>query len=108
MSPSFISNRCPSSERVKSMNCFVKPAGSYGTPLAYSYAPVCPEQLAATVMAGMFDYAEGYGPTYFDISEGDPVKREYITNLICYEITGDGRDFSNWHYTGTLENKSDW
>ncbi|MCL1896410.1 MAG: hypothetical protein FWG03_07685 [Clostridiales bacterium] len=87
---------------------FVKPAGSYGAPLARSQAPVCPGELAATIMWSMFGDSGGFGPTYFDIGEGDPAVREYITNLKCYEITGDGRDFSNWEYTGMLENKSDW
>ena len=87
---------------------FVKPAGSYGTPLARSGAPVCPDELAATIMESMYGDTEGYGPTYFDIEEGDPAVREYITNLKRYEIIGDGRDFVNWRYTGMLENNSDW
>jgi len=95
-------------ERPALTGLFVKPAGSYGTPLEYSYAPVSPEQLAATVITGMFGKAEGYGQTYFDVSEGDDVIREYITDLKHYEISGDGRVFDNWRYIGTLENKSDW
>jgi hypothetical protein len=59
-------------------------------------------------MEGLFGDARGFGPTYFDVSEGDPAVREYIRNLEFYRITGDGRDFSNWEYTGMLENKSDW
>jgi len=87
---------------------FVKMSGSYGTPLALSHAPVCPDELAATVMTGMYGNAEGYGPTYFDIKEGDQVTREYIMNLKDYIITGDGRDFANWNLARILDNKSDW
>jgi len=87
---------------------FVKMAGSYGTPLALNHAPVCPDELAATVMTGMFGNADGFGPTYFDIKEGDPVTREYIMNLKDYIITGDGRDFANWDLVKILDNKSDW
>ena len=86
----------------------IKPAGSYGTPLAYSGAPVCPQYLGATILEGMLGDAGDFGPTYFDVKEGDQVRREYITDLQHYEIIGDGRDFDNWHYLGKLENKSDW
>ena len=85
---------------------FVKPSGSYGTPLAYSDAPVCPDGLIPTVLSSMYGDAGDAGLTYFDVSEGDPVVREYISNRKRYEIRGDGRDFANWEYTGELENRS--
>ena len=107
---------------------FVKPAGSYGTPLAYSRAPVCPDELVPTILTSMFGEgvgggegssvggsesvgeggSGGFGQTYFDIKEGDPAVREYISNIRRYEIRGDGRDFANWEYTGELENKIGW
>jgi hypothetical protein len=95
-------------ERPSLVGLFVKPAGSSGAPLAISEAPVCPDELAATVMEGLLGSAEGYGRTYFDVKEGDQVTREYISDLKKYVITGDGRDFENWEYVGTIENKSDW
>ncbi|MDR0875289.1 MAG: hypothetical protein LBN12_03670 [Clostridiales Family XIII bacterium] len=83
---------------------FVKPAGAHGTPLAYNEAPVCPDELLATIMQGLFGEDEDFGATYFDIKEDDSVTREYISDLKYYEIKGDGRDFSNWTYLETLAN----
>ena len=79
---------------------FVKPVGSSGTPIQYSHAPVSPDQLHATVMESLFGDTGGFGKTFFDIKEGDDMVREYIINLWRYEITGDGRDFSNWKFAG--------
>ncbi|MCL2110644.1 MAG: hypothetical protein FWH32_00025 [Clostridiales bacterium] len=95
-------------ERPALTGLFVKPGGVYGTPLGTDETSVNPDHFAATIMAGMFGDAEGFGSTYLEASERDAVIREYIQNLRRYEVTGDGRDFSNWRYIGTLENKSDW
>ena len=78
----------------------VKPAGSAGTPLEKSHAPVSPDQLHATLFEGLFGDTGGFGDTFFDINEGDEMFREYSMNLWRYEITGDGRDFSNWEFVG--------
>ena len=85
---------------------FVKPSGSMGTLLAYSHAPVCPDQLPGTVMEGLFGAREGFGPGYFDIEEGADVRREYDFRRYRFEITGDGRDFENWRYMG--EYSDEW
>ena len=82
---------------------FVKPSGSYGKPLEYNEAPVCPDELMATIMQGLFGDSGDYGPTYFDIKEGDAVTREYISDLKYYRIDGDGRDFSNWTFLETID-----
>ena len=82
---------------------FVKPSGSYGKPLEYNDAPVSPAELLPTIMQGLFGDNEDFGPTYFDINEGDPVVREYISDLKYYRIDGDGRDFSNWTYLETID-----
>lgn len=79
---------------------FVKPAGSIGKPLAYSHAPVCPDQLPGTIMEGLFGDTEGFAPGYMDIKEGDNMVREYDFRRYRFEITGDGRDFADWHYLG--------
>jgi len=81
---------------------FVKPGGVEGTPLAYSHAPVCPDELPGTVMEGLFGNREGFGPGYLDMKEGDPADREFDVNLNRYEIEGDGRDFANWSLIGTF------
>ena len=85
-------------ERPARTGLMVKPAGSAGTPLNISHAPVSPDQLHATLMEGLFGTSDGFGPTFFDIREGDPMVREYIINKWLYEITGDGRDFANWRF----------
>jgi len=79
---------------------FVKPGGVEGTPLAFSHAPVCPDQLPGTVMEGLFGDREGFAPGYLDMKEGDPTDREFDVNLYRYEIKGDGRDFANWSLIG--------
>ena len=85
---------------------FVKAAGSSGTPLKYSEAPVSSDSLRATVyQAAGLDYS-AYGPTYFEVlpdqqyprymehrlfaSEGMPGR------LLTYRILGDANDFNNW------------
>ena len=106
---------------------FVKPASSAGTPLAYSHAPVCPDQLPATILEGLFGGSVGgnagesdkegasgsggvdsggsvgaegfsFAPGYMDVAEGADVVREYIVRRCRYEIKGDGRDFANWSF----------
>jgi len=81
---------------------FVKPGGVEGTPLAYSHAPVCPDQLPGTVMEGLFGDREGFPPGYLDMKEGDPVVREFDVDLDRYQIKGDGRDFANWSLIGVF------
>ena len=83
---------------------FVKPAGSAGTPLDISHAPVSPEQLHATIMESLFGDTGGFGKTFFDMNEGDDVVREYVINLSRYQIVGDGRDFDNWEFVGLFPN----
>jgi len=84
---------------------FVKPAGSAGTPLEKSHAPVSPDQLHATLFYGLFGDRDVFGDTFFDIAEGDDMLREYAMNLWRYEITGDGRNFSNWEFMGKFPDK---
>ena len=79
---------------------FVKPAGSSGTPMRLSHAPVSPDQLHATIMESLFGDTEGFGDTFFNINEGDEIIRQYTTGRYRYEIFGDGRDFANWNQIG--------
>jgi hypothetical protein len=85
---------------------FVKPAGSAGTPLAFSHAPVSPAQLQGTIMQGLFGDSEGFGPAYLDIEEGTEMTREYDFGHSRYIIKGDGRDFANWELIGSFPD--DW
>ena len=81
----------------------VKPAGGADVPLQISHAPVCPDELHATLMQGLFGSSEDFGKTFFDMKEGDDVTREYVINLSRYEIKGDGRDFANWSFIGRFQ-----
>ena len=84
---------------------FVKEKGSHGTPLAYSSAPVCQENLRAEIIksAGI-DTEHDYGNAFSDIHEGDALVRKYYfeksngdkDEIVVYHVTGDANDFSNW------------
>ncbi len=94
--------------------CFVKPAGAQNVEMTTSYAPVSQTELHATVLWGLGDEAySDFGRTFFEVPE-DEVRERYfywrvtynsgegedVGRLLEYKITGDGRDFANWTYTG--------
>lgn len=92
---------------------FYKPSGSAGTPLKLSAAPVCTDNVSATIAkaAGLGDYS-AYGPALDDIAEDAEVTRYYYKTLaidgwertVCkYAITGDASDFSNWKLIEQIE-----
>lgn len=93
---------------------FYKPAGSAGTPLKLSEAPVCTDNVSATIAkaAGVADYS-AYGPALDDIAEDAEVTRYYYKTLaidgwertVCkYAITGHAADFGNWNIIEQIEN----
>lgn len=84
---------------------FVKERGSYGAPLRTSSAPVCQENLRASIVksAGLnteFDY----GKSFLEIGEGEEIVRKYYfeksngdkDEIVKYHVVGDAKDFSNW------------
>lgn len=92
---------------------FYKPSGSAGTPLKLSAAPVCTDNVSATIAkaAGLADYS-AYGPALDDIAEDAQVTRYYYKTLaidgwertVCkYTITGDAVDFANWNLIEQIE-----
>ncbi|NLN81241.1 MAG: sulfatase-like hydrolase/transferase [Clostridiales bacterium] len=102
------------SEDIKPLNrpvltgLFVKPKGSYGTPLKTSRAPVNTDNLRGTIikMAGI--KSDEYPPAYWEVPENADVVRKYYYRvngkpnkdngyLEEFEIRGDASDFSNWH-----------
>lgn len=89
----------------------VKPAGSYGTPIKTSNAPVCHDDLFATALDGLGANGEKYGRRIFDIPEDEDRERYfYFSGLYTdidgeialreYLIKGDARDENNWKPTG--------
>ena len=84
---------------------FVKEKGQAGTPLAYSSAPVCQENLRAEIIksAGIHTSNE-YGLAFSDIAENSDLVRKYYfeksngdkDEIVIYHVVGDAKDFSNW------------
>lgn len=96
--------------------CLVKPAleeGSASAPYQVSLAPVSQDDFHSTVIeaVGGDESAYGAGMTYFDVPEDSDRVRYYdmtrypddtlsrFNELDRFEITGDARDFGNWHLT---------
>ncbi len=84
---------------------FVKKSGSSQTPLTYSSAPVCQENLRAEIVksAGITT-DEDYGRAFSDIAEDEEIVRKYYfeksngdkDEIVKYHVVGDANDFSNW------------
>lgn len=92
---------------------FYKPSGSSGTPLKYSNAPVCTDNIIPTVIKAVGGDSESYGKALDEVGEDDVVARYHYCPLLdenqierahtAFEITGDANDFSNWNYLGTMD-----
>lgn len=90
---------------------FVKPSGSAGEKLKFSYAQVAHENLWATIMQSeKIQTEEDYGISLFDIDENDRDRtRKHIwqtweSNSLdeyYYDIKGSGRTFDNWELVAT-------
>ncbi len=84
---------------------FVKESGSHGTPLAYSSAPVCQENLRAEIVksAGLKTQND-YGAAFSDVDENADIVRKYYfeksngdkDEIVVYHIEGDAKNFANW------------
>ncbi len=84
---------------------FVKEKGQAGTPLAYSSAPVCQENLRAEIIksAGIRTQND-YGLAFSDIEEDADLIREYHfeksngdkDEIVIYHVKENANDFSNW------------
>lgn len=90
----------------------IKPAGADGAqPMAVSQAPVCHEDLFATMAASLGIDTAGYGRAVEDIAEDEVRERYYYYSALYsdedgevalreYRIDGDAADFANWQPTG--------
>ena len=89
---------------------FFKPSGSSGTELKWSSAPVCTDNIPATILkcAGA-DYSL-YGRAIDDIGENEVIPRVYYKSvtksgsyneigLYTYIVTGDASNLDNWEMT---------
>lgn len=88
----------------------VKPAGA-SNPVKTSNAPVCHNDLFATVLEGFGVDGSEYGRTVFDIGENEERERTYYHSSLHsdiegeialreYTVNGDARDFASWKLTG--------
>lgn len=84
---------------------FVKESGSHSTPLAYSSAPVCQENLRAEIVkSAKLQTKNDYGSAFSDIAEDEELVRKYHfeksngdrDEIVVYHVVGDANDFSNW------------
>lgn len=89
------------------------PNSDLSKPLEINHAPVCQEDLFATVEKGLGVKASGTGSgkALSDFSEGEKRERtyyfiaswDYAGPEVClreYKIDGDAEDIANWHLTG--------
>jgi hypothetical protein len=97
------------------VSLFVKPSGSFGTPLAFNNAPLTFDSFRATVIKEAGGNSEKYGPTYFEVPENAVITRPYFTYytpqgktsevVFEYEITDDVKDIKNWKFIRELDYK---
>ena len=87
---------------------FVKNSTSAAAPLKVSHAPVCHEDIFATILKseGISDTL-GLGTNVFDVAEGSDRERRYVfhryvpetkkySEVFVYRIVGDAKDVDNW------------
>lgn len=93
-------------QKANRIGFFYKPAGSEGTPLKTSHAPISFRNMPATFAkaCGVKDYAK-YGKPIDEVGENDSVVRYFYKctvegsvekTVYTYQITGDAADFKNW------------
>lgn len=99
--------------RATQIGLFYKPSGSAGTPLTMSSAPVCTDNIPATLAksAGLADYS-AYGSALDEIPQDADLTRYYYKTVVGswehtvykYAITGDASNFDNWKIIDIIEN----
>lgn len=100
-----VSDYCPL-KKANRIGFFYKPAGSAGTPLKTSHAPVSFLNVPASMAksAGIKDYHK-YGKPIEEVGENDKVTRYFYKSIVeggkektvyKYQIDGDAANFKNW------------
>ncbi len=91
---------------------FVKERGCEGTPLSYSSAPVCQENLRAEIIKSAGIKTEkSYGTAFSEISEDAQITRKYYfqksskksDEIVVYHVVGDAKNFSNWKLADRIQ-----
>ena len=94
-------------QKATRIGLFYKPAGSSGTPLQHSNAPVCSANVPATLAKSAGLPYESLGTPLDEVAEDANIVRTYYKTvcdpetyrerwLCTYHVTGDAADFSNW------------
>ena len=102
-------------QKATRIGLFYKPAGSAGTPLVWSAAPVCTDNIPATLAkaAGIEDLTP-YGTPLEAVAEDAQVTRYYYKTICTsgsygetayykYAVTGDAADFGNWKLVEVID-----
>ncbi len=101
-----VSDRKPIQKATR-IGLFYKAAGSAGTPLAVSAAPVSTDNIAPTILKAVGADYSLYGKALDEVGQDEALVRVVYKSVIgegsgkeigfyTYEITGDAADFANW------------
>lgn len=113
-----VSDRKPLQKQTR-IGLFYKPSGSAGTPFVWSGAPICTDNISATLaQAAGIRNASAYGVPLEDVAEDSGVVRYYYKTecingssdertVYKYAVTGDAADFRNWEIVEIIEDLPD-
>ena len=101
-------------QKATRIGLFYKPAGSAGTPLQESAAPVSVTNIPATIAKAVGADYSAYGAALDEVAEDADITRVYYktvcdtttfweTEMCVYHVTGDAADFANWELVETIE-----
>lgn len=102
-------------QKATRIGLFYKPSGSSDAPFTWSDAPVCTDNISATIAkAAGLDNAPLYGTALEDVANDPNAVRYYYKSqavngssdertVYRYEITGDAADFNHWKIVETTE-----
>lgn len=101
-------------QKATRIGLFYKPAGSAGTPLQESTAPVSVTNIPATIAKAVGADYSVYGAALDEVAEDADITRVYYksvcdtktfyeTQMCIYHVTGDASDFDNWELVKTVD-----
>lgn len=101
-------------QKATRIGLFYKPAGSAGTPLRESAAPVSVANIPATIAKAVGADHSVYGAALDEVAEDAQITRVYYktvcdsktfyeTKMCVYHVTGDASVFENWELVETVD-----
>ncbi len=105
-------------QKATRIGLFYKPSGSAGTKLEWSSAPVCTDNIPATILKNAGADYSLYGKALDEIAEDEEITRVYYKSVCnmgssneievyTYHVTGDASDFDNWKIVNRQEIEND-